>query len=61
MTRINIIIAVAVAALSISIWAFVNQPETEPAWPLEGLSFATVNAGLIDPIQNTRTTLQSAA
>ncbi len=46
MTRINIIIAAAVAALSISIWAFVNQPETEPAWPpvIQGFAFSPMRA-----------------
>ena len=46
MTRINIIIAMAVAALTISIWAFVNQPETEPPWPavIQGFAFSPMRA-----------------
>ncbi|MGD8619358.1 MAG: glycosyltransferase [Gammaproteobacteria bacterium] len=42
MIRINIIIAVAIAAITISFWALVNQPETEPAWPdiIQGFSFS---------------------
>jgi exo-beta-1,3-glucanase (GH17 family)/cellulose synthase/poly-beta-1,6-N-acetylglucosamine synthase-like glycosyltransferase len=46
MTRTNIIIAVAVAALSITIWAFVNQPESEPPWPpiIQGFAFSPMRA-----------------
>jgi exo-beta-1,3-glucanase (GH17 family)/cellulose synthase/poly-beta-1,6-N-acetylglucosamine synthase-like glycosyltransferase len=46
MTRINIIIAMAVAALTISIWAVVNQPETEPPWPavIQGFAFSPMRA-----------------
>jgi len=46
MTRINIIIAAAVAALTISIWAVVNQPETEPPWPpvIQGFAFSPMRA-----------------
>ncbi len=46
MSRINIIIAVAVAALTISLWWLVNQPETEPAWPetIKGFSFSPMRA-----------------
>jgi len=46
MIRFNIIIAVAIAAISISIWALVNRPETEPAWPevIQGFSFSPIRA-----------------
>jgi exo-beta-1,3-glucanase (GH17 family)/cellulose synthase/poly-beta-1,6-N-acetylglucosamine synthase-like glycosyltransferase len=42
MTRINIIIATIVAAISISMWSLVNRPEQEPAWPdvIQGFSFS---------------------
>ena len=42
MTRFNIIIAAAIAAVTISIWALVNRPETEPAWPevIQGFAFS---------------------
>ena len=42
MIRTNIIIAVAIAAITFSFWALVNQPETEPAWPeiIQGFSFS---------------------
>jgi exo-beta-1,3-glucanase (GH17 family)/cellulose synthase/poly-beta-1,6-N-acetylglucosamine synthase-like glycosyltransferase len=46
MTRINIIIAVAIAAITISLWALVNSPETEPEWPeiIQGFSFSPMQA-----------------
>ncbi len=46
MIRINIIIAVAIAAITFSFWALVNQPETEPAWPeiIQGFSFSPMRA-----------------
>lgn len=42
MTRANLIISVAVAALLISILALINRPEPEPAWPakISGYSFS---------------------
>jgi exo-beta-1,3-glucanase (GH17 family)/cellulose synthase/poly-beta-1,6-N-acetylglucosamine synthase-like glycosyltransferase len=51
MIRINIIIAVAIAAITISFWALVNQPETEPAWPdiIQGFSFSP-NRAYHDPL-----------
>jgi exo-beta-1,3-glucanase (GH17 family) len=46
MIRINIIIAVAIAAITISFWALVNQPETEPPWPeiIQGFSFSPMRS-----------------
>jgi len=46
MIRINIIIAVTIAAITISFWALVNQPETEPPWPdiIQGFSFSPMRA-----------------
>ena len=42
MIRTNIIIAAAIAAITISLWALVNSPESEPAWPavIQGFSFS---------------------
>jgi len=59
MTRINIIIAVAVAALTISIWAVVNQPETEPPWPavIQGFAFSPMRAHH-DPLTNKLPTVE---
>jgi exo-beta-1,3-glucanase (GH17 family)/cellulose synthase/poly-beta-1,6-N-acetylglucosamine synthase-like glycosyltransferase len=46
MTRANILIAVAIAVISSSIWALVNQPEQEPRWPtrIQGFSFSPFRA-----------------
>jgi exo-beta-1,3-glucanase (GH17 family)/cellulose synthase/poly-beta-1,6-N-acetylglucosamine synthase-like glycosyltransferase len=46
MTKINIIIAVAIAAVTISVWAWVNRPDTEPPWPkvIQGFSFQPMRA-----------------
>jgi exo-beta-1,3-glucanase (GH17 family)/cellulose synthase/poly-beta-1,6-N-acetylglucosamine synthase-like glycosyltransferase len=59
MTRINIIIAAAVAALTISIWAVVNQPETEPPWPpvIQGFAFSPMQAHH-DPLLNKLPTVE---
>jgi exo-beta-1,3-glucanase (GH17 family)/cellulose synthase/poly-beta-1,6-N-acetylglucosamine synthase-like glycosyltransferase len=42
MMRINILITVIVAAVTYTLWAYVNRPEAEPAWPstIQGFSFA---------------------
>ncbi|TNF38203.1 MAG: glycosyltransferase, partial [Gammaproteobacteria bacterium] len=42
MSRVNIFIAVAVAALSIALWALANRPDVEPAWPevIQGFAFS---------------------
>jgi exo-beta-1,3-glucanase (GH17 family)/cellulose synthase/poly-beta-1,6-N-acetylglucosamine synthase-like glycosyltransferase len=46
MTRINIIIAVAIAAVTISVWAWLNRPDTEPPWPevIQGFAFQPMRA-----------------
>jgi len=46
MNRINIIIAVAIAAVTISVWAWINRPDTEPPWPgtIQGFSFSPMRA-----------------
>jgi len=53
MTRINIIIAAAIAAITVSLWAYINRPETEPPWPdvIQGFSFSPMRAD-DDPIAN---------
>lgn len=45
-TFANIIIAAAVAVLTFSFWAFINQPEHEPLWPkiVPGFSFQPMRA-----------------
>ena len=42
MLRINISIAVIVATVTYSLWAYVNKPEVEPMWPevIQGFSFS---------------------
>lgn len=42
MIRTNIIIAAAIAAITVSLWALINSPESEPAWPdvIQGFSFS---------------------
>ncbi|MHB8810759.1 MAG: glycosyltransferase [Desulfobulbaceae bacterium] len=47
MTRANILICIAIAVVSISFWAVLNQPEDEPAWPsrIQGFSFQPMRAG----------------
>jgi len=45
MTRANVLIAVAIATLTITLWAIINQPESEPAWPakINGFSFSPLH------------------
>ncbi len=46
MLRANIIILTAIAAVTFSFWAYLNQPEQEPAWPdrIQGFSFSPAQA-----------------
>jgi len=46
MNKINIIITVAIAAVTISVWAWINRPDTEPPWPamIQGFSFSPMRA-----------------
>ncbi len=46
MTRANILIGIAIAVVSISFWALLNRPETEPPWPsrIQGFSFSPMQA-----------------
>ncbi|HSN17970.1 MAG TPA: hypothetical protein VLV87_07150, partial [Gammaproteobacteria bacterium] len=43
----SLVIAVSVAALTVSVWAWFNQPDREPAWPerIQGFSFSPFHAG----------------
>ncbi len=47
MTRANILIAVAVAVITISFWGYLNRPEQEPPWPerIQGFSFSPLREG----------------
>ncbi|MDW7771763.1 MAG: glycosyltransferase [Desulfobulbaceae bacterium] len=47
MNRANVLIVIAVAVLSISIWALLNRPEQEPGWPerIQGVSFSPIRGG----------------
>ncbi len=46
MTKVNLLIAVAIAAITIGFWAYLNRPEQEPAWParIQGFSFSPMRA-----------------
>ncbi|HSN17934.1 MAG TPA: glycosyltransferase [Gammaproteobacteria bacterium] len=43
----SLVIAASVAALTVSVWAWFNQPDREPAWPdrIQGFSFSPFHAG----------------
>jgi len=47
MTRANIIIATAIAAVTVAVLALLNRPEEEPAWPsrIQGFAFSPMRAG----------------
>ncbi|HDY84553.1 MAG TPA: glycosyltransferase, partial [Methylophaga sp.] len=53
MLRINISIAVVVAAVTYGLWAYVNRPEVEPMWPdiIQGFSFSPMREEN-DPTKN---------
>jgi exo-beta-1,3-glucanase (GH17 family)/cellulose synthase/poly-beta-1,6-N-acetylglucosamine synthase-like glycosyltransferase len=46
MKKSNVIITIAIAAVTVSLWAFWNQPKTEPPWPavIQGFSFSPMRA-----------------
>ena len=46
-TLVNIIIAVSVASITFSMWAFLNRPVKEPLWPekVPGFSFSPMRLG----------------
>jgi len=47
MLKTNLIVATAIAVLTVSIWAFFNRPESEPSWPrtIQGFSFSPFREG----------------
>ena len=49
--RSSFIIAIAAAALTVSVWAWFNQPEHEPPWPtiIQGFAFSPFRADQ-DPV-----------
>ncbi|MDT8372231.1 MAG: hypothetical protein RQ783_09640 [Gammaproteobacteria bacterium] len=53
MVRINILIAVIVAAVTYGFLAYINRPEIEPMWPviIKGFSFSTLNLRLDTPFR----------
>lgn len=59
MTRANLLIAVAIAALTIALWAMINRPKQEPAWPqiINGFAYAPYRADE-NPAFDTYPTLQ---
>lgn len=59
MTRTNLIIAAVIAAISISLWALVNRPEQEPAWPpvIQGFSFSPMRLHH-DPLKQVNPTVE---
>lgn len=50
----NIIIGIAVAVISISLWAFINKPEIHPAWPqrIMGFAFSPMHSDFDPKIKN---------
>lgn len=50
----SVIIAVAIAILSVSIWALANRPDQEPPWPsrIQGFSFSPLRYGQ-SPLEGT--------
>ncbi len=45
-TKANVFIATIIAALTFFLWAWINQPQEEPAWPsrIQGFSFSPLRA-----------------
>ena len=53
MNRSSAMIAISVAIVTISLWAFLNRPEQEPPWPkrIQGFSFSPMRAD-DDPVKS---------
>ena len=53
MFRVNLIIAAIIAAITVTLWAYINRPESEPAWPqvIAGFSFSPMQLD-DDPTRN---------
>lgn len=50
----NVVIGIAVALISISLWAYINQPTESPAWPdrVTGFSFSPMRADFDPDAEN---------
>ncbi|MEZ5540667.1 MAG: glycosyltransferase [Pseudomonadota bacterium] len=59
MTRTNLIIAAVIAAITVSMWALLNRPEQEPAWPavIQGFSFSPMRLHH-DPLKQINPTVE---
>ncbi len=46
MKKSNFIIIISIAIMAVSLWAFANRPEQEPAWPsrIQGFSFSPMHS-----------------
>jgi len=55
----NVIIGIAVALITLSLWAIINKPEDYPAWPhrVMGFSFSPMRAGF-DPNEKNYPTIE---
>lgn len=53
-SKSNILVGIAIAILTISLWAYANRPEKEPPWPkrIQGFSFSPMRADQ-DPVEGT--------
>ena len=53
MFRVNLIIATIIAAITVTLWAYINRPESEPAWPqvIQGFCFSPMQLD-DDPTRN---------
>ncbi len=45
-TRSSLLIAISIASVTVTVWAFLNRPETEPPWPkrIQGFSYSPYRA-----------------
>ncbi|MGD8795815.1 MAG: beta-(1-3)-glucosyl transferase, partial [Thiohalophilus sp.] len=50
----NVVIGIAVALISISLWAYINQPADPPAWPerVTGFAFSPMRADFDPDVEN---------
>ena len=63
MSRANFLIAIAIAVICFSSWAYLNQPKNEPAWParIQGFCFSPYREGqsAVDKIMPSEAELES--
>ncbi len=59
MFRFNLIIATIIAAVTVTLWAYINRPESEPAWPavIPGFCFSPMQQD-DDPTDNRWPTIE---